>query len=176
MTTKTLSCPLPENLNPLSPNGFMFSVERIPEVQYFCQTVDLPEISFANNTIATPFVDYPLPGEKLQFGNLNVEFLVDSTFANYTALFNWMQGLGFPESWDQYRAEVAKDKFPVRSEPALSDASLSILNASNNTAKVITFKDCFPINLGSITFTSNTQDVQYIVGKATFLYSTYSLA
>jgi hypothetical protein len=78
---------VPENINPLSPNGFMFSIARIPEVTYFCQEVNIPEVSLSTVEQGSPFVRIPLPGDTLDFGELNVQFLVDSQMSNYKAMF-----------------------------------------------------------------------------------------
>ena len=170
---RVLSCPVPSNINPLSPNGFMFSIARLPDLTYFCQEVPLPDISITAPEIATPFVNYPVPGEKLNFGSLNVQFLVDSEMKNYKAIFNWLNGLGFPEDYEQF-AEQARSPLNLRTQPAtVSDATLTILNNSNLPIQTVQFVDCFPESLQSLNFTSTSQDVNYLVGNATFRYSHY---
>jgi len=52
----TLTCPIPSNINPLSPNGFQFSIAKLPDLTYFAQQVTIPGISLpafeANNPFA----------------------------------------------------------------------------------------------------------------------------
>lgn len=170
---RVLSCPVPSNINPLSPNGFMFSISRLPDLTYFCQSVELPSISIDTATVATPFVDYTNPGEKISFNNLDVEFLVDSEMKNYLAVFNWLRGLGFPENYEQFKEQIES---PLNLKPAqasVSDATLTILNNSNNPARTVEFIDVYPESLQSLSFTSTSQDVQYLVGRASFKYSYY---
>lgn len=173
--SRLLSCPLPTNINPLSPNGYNFSIARIPELTYFCQEVNLPNISLGSLDIATPLVHYPVAGDMLDFGPLTVQFLVDSSMQNYKAIFNWIRGLGFPEDYKQYTEQVTPNVSSRLSEVAasVSDATLSILNGSNNSIAIVQFIDCVPLSLESLTFTSITQDVQYLVGSATFKYAYY---
>jgi len=40
-----LSCPIPSNINPLSPNGFLFNILKLPNLSFFCQSVNLPGIT-----------------------------------------------------------------------------------------------------------------------------------
>lgn len=173
--SRLLACPLPTNINPLSPIGYKFSIERIPEVTYFCQSVDLPEVSLPDVGISTPFVTYPVAGDHMSFGDLTVQFLIDSDMSNYKALFNWLRGLGFPEDHQQYADQVTSIISSRLSEVAASssDATLMILNNSNNVVSTVQFVDCIPSSLSGLSFTSVTQDVQYLVGTATFKYSYY---
>ena len=164
---------MPSNMNPLSPNGYQFGVQRLPNLTYFCQEVNLPDVSLGVAEIATPFVVYPIPGEQVEFGVLNVQFLVDSEMNNYKAIFDWLQGLGFPESYDQYIAQTKAELTVSENASAISDATLTILGSNSRPIRNIRFVDCMPVALSSMTFTSTAQDVQYLVGNATFRYSYY---
>ena len=90
------TCLYPNNLNPLSPNGFSFSVTKLPDVAFFCQRVQIPSVTLASVDQFNPFVNRPIPGEIMTFSELSLSFLVDEDMANYKAIFNWMVALGFP--------------------------------------------------------------------------------
>ena len=171
----TLTCPIPSNINPLSPNGFKFTITKIPEVEFFCQEVNLPEISIGSFIQGTPFSDAHVPGEKLTYGELNVQFLVDEEMVNYTAIYNWIVALGFPQNYQQYTTYMTAQAIASASELSknYSDALLQVLNNTNNPIKTIQFRDIFPTTLGSLTFLSTAQDVQYLVGNATFRFTYY---
>ena len=171
MQNTILTCPIPTNVNTLKPNGYQFALESIPSLSYFCQEVQLPSVDLGTTETATPFAAFPMPGDRLAFGDLTVQFLIDADMANYKALFDWIQGLGFPEMNSQYSNQVRKD-IPIGEVPAtVSDATLSILGNNNRPIRYIRFIDCFPVSLSSVTFTSTSQDVQYLVGNVTFKYS-----
>ena len=170
----TISCPFPDNLTPLSPNGFTLNIIKLPNVSFFCQQVDLPQIQLGSIDQATPLAVVPLQGEMMSFGELEVQFLVDDSMANYQAIFNWINGLGFPTSHKEYSDFISVDPtgFSELSK-GYSDGTLSILTGTNTIAKQIQFVDLFPTALGSLTFQSTNTDVQYLVGNATFRYSYY---
>ena len=176
--TNILSCPIPDNITPLSPNGFLFNILKLPDVSYFCQQINLPGITLGSPEIGNPFNTQPIPGDSLTYDQLNVQFLIDSEMANYVQIYNWIIALGFPQSYQQYVSFINAQTQANLSELAknFSDATLQILSGNNTAVKTIYFADLFPISLDSIMFQSTNQDVQYIVGNATFRYGHYKFA
>ena len=171
--TTLITGPTPANITPLSPNGFMFSIQKIPEMTYFCQNVAIPSASLGLVDVATPFVDYPTPGDKILFAELSVQFLVDSEMKNYKAIFDWINTVGFPESYDQYITATNSSMSLPQNASVLSDATLTILGSNNAPVQTIQFIDCMPLSIESLQFSSTSTDVQYLVGNATFKYALY---
>ena len=170
----TISCPVPTNINPLSPNGFMFNIQKLPNLSFFCQSVNLPGLTLGAPEFGNPFNVAPIPGETLTYDQLTVQFLIDENMANYQAIYNWIVALGFPESYDQYITFTGNDTTNY-SELAknYSDATLQILTANNATSKSVQFIDMFPIGIDSLQFAGTNNDVQYLMGNATFRYAFY---
>jgi hypothetical protein len=172
---KTLSCPLPQNINPLSPNGFNFTVLKLPSITFFCQQANLPGLTFGEPAFANPFASVPVPGDHITYDTLNINFMIDEKMENYRAIWNWLIALGFPQSYDQYITFIGSDQSGVLNELAknYSDATLEILGSNNLAVATVQFVDVFPVSLDSIMFQSTNQDVPYLVGTATFRYSYY---
>lgn len=166
---------IPDNINPLSPNGFQFSIAKLPELTYFCQEVIIPTMSLGEFNLNNPFVPIPIPGEILTFDALNIRFLIDENMDNYIALHNWMIGLGFPDTYDQYvdfiEGSPAWDYGELSKN--YSTATMTIMNNTNTAVQNIQFANLFPISVSSVQFQSTNSDVQYLVGDATFRYSYY---
>lgn len=174
-----LTCPSPNNINPLNPNGFIFSVSKLPELTFFVQDVELPSLNIGTVIQGSSVHDIKIPGETADFGSLTVSFLVDEQFANYKAIYAWMVGLTYPETHDMYKAFLASEKNAnAYSELAKGycDASLTILDSSNNPVQRITFVDTFPTSLSSLPFTSQSNDVQFLRATVTFDYTYYTLS
>jgi hypothetical protein len=167
---------IPANMNPLAPSGFRLLITKLPKMQFYCQTVNLPSITLGVAMYGTHLSDIPVPGEKLEFGELSIQFLVDETMENYKAINNWMVGLGSPVRDTQYTNFLAQDQV-VQGQSELtrmmSDASLFILTNNNTESKIVTFKSLFPVSLESLTFTGIETDVNYLIGNATFKYNYY---
>jgi hypothetical protein len=174
----TISCPIPANINPLSPNGFLFNIQKLPELSFFCQQVNLPGITLGSPEFGNPFQTQPIPGETLTYDQLTVQFLVDETMTNYQAIYNWIVALGFPNSYEQYTTFVSNEDRGAISELAknYSDATLQILGANNQAVKTVQFIDLFPIALDSLLFQGTNTDVNYLIGSATFRYGYYKFA
>lgn len=153
----------------------MFSVTKLPQVDFFCQQVNLPGITLGAPEFGNPFNVAPIPGETLTYDTLEVQFLVDESMQNYRAIYNWVVALGFPETYTQYLNFVSSNELTQTSELAknYSDATLTILGSNNNPVQTIQFHDAFPVSVTSLTFQSTNQDVNYLVGSATFRYGYY---
>ena len=90
------------NRNFLAPVGFKFSLSKFPKVTFFSNTARIPDITLGTAIQSTYLKDIDLPGEKLTYGELNVRFLVDENLENYMKIHNWLTGLGFPESGQEF--------------------------------------------------------------------------
>lgn len=173
---QSLMCPIPTNINPLQSNGFIFSVQKLPEISFFCQEANIPSIVLGAPLMATPLVDTPIPGEKLEFGDLNVTFMINETMDNYIAIYTWLIGLGFPKNHQQFQTFInsrTNSLNPSFLIAGYSDATLQILNSSNNPSRTIFFEDVFPVSLEQIQLQSTTGDTTYLAGSATFKYTLY---
>jgi len=177
----TTPCSFPgqiTNRNFLSPAGFKFTLAKEPKVSFFCNTVRIPEINLALALQPTYLKDIDVPGEKLTYGDLSLRFLVDENLENYMAIHNWLTGLGFPETPQQY-ADLLKDEDDATqlSDPKnqFSDGSLTILNSNFKTAAVVKFIDLFPYSLTSLDFDATITDVQYFTAEASFKYTVYNI-
>lgn len=174
------NCPIPNNINPLSPTGFKFSITKLPDVSFFCQEAALPDINLPNISVPTPLSMISQPGEIITYGDLIINFLVDEELKNYTAVYNWLVGLGFPEDHEQYtafnRAQQTEASYNVRGGAMdFSDGVLEVLGSNNVPVKSFRFIDLHPVALGSLPFMSTSVDVTYLIGQATFRYTYYNI-
>jgi hypothetical protein len=170
----TTTCPFPTNINPLSSNGFNFSISKLPEVSFFCQEINLPGMSLPTFEVNTPLSALPFSGEILSFEDLNIQFIIDQNMSNYIAVYNWMIGLGFPEDNNQFTDFInLQDTGYSRTSKEYSDATLQILGSNNLPVKTVKFIDILPLNLSSMNFLSTNTDVSYLVGNVTFKISRY---
>lgn len=155
----------PSNKNYLSEFGYKFVVSRLPNIVYFCQSVNMPSVNLGEIETGTPFVNLNYAGEHIEFGDLSLTFKVDENMENYLEIFNWILGLGFPEDFKQYRDLKATE---LENGGIQSDASLIILDSAFNQNLEIYFRDIFPKALTSLQFVSTTEDIRYITAQVVF--------
>ena len=163
------------NRNFLAPVGFKFSLSKFPKVDFFCNSARIPEISLGTAIQPSYLKEIDIPGEKLIYGDLSIRFLVDEQLENYVAIHNWLTGLGFPETPQQF-IDKTTDRDGLRDfQEQFCDGSLHILNSNYNDVAIVKFKDIFPTSITSLDFDATETDINYFTAEATFKYVIYSI-
>ena len=80
-----------ENRNFLAPTGFKFTLERAKRVSFFCNQANVPDITLGIAEQPSWLKNIDVPGDKIQFGDLNLQFLVDEDLKNYMAIQKWIR-------------------------------------------------------------------------------------
>ena len=75
---------------------------KLPTVEFFIQTANIPGITLGDTSLDTPLKDIPMPGDKVTYQSLDVSFLVDENLNNYKEIHDWMTGIGFPQDHKQF--------------------------------------------------------------------------
>ena len=169
-----------ENRNFLAPVGFKFNLKRSPGAAYFSNQANIPDITLGVVDQPNYLRQLPTPGDMMDFGDLNIRFLVDEDLTNFMEIQNWMRGLGFPESVQEFRDLESSGSLPDRKyvqagHDIYSDGTLQILS-SNMVAKFnVNFKDLFPVSLTTLTFDATDTDIEYFTADANFKYTSYEL-
>jgi len=168
-----------DNRNFLAPTGFKFSLKRSPGVAFFCNQANIPSLDLGIATQPSYLKDIDVPGDKIQFGDLTLRFLVDEDLVNYMEIQNWIRGLGYPESIQEFNnlenEAVLPGNFGRAGDNIYSDGTLQILS-SNLVAKFnVNFKDMFPYSLSTITFDATDTDIEYFTADVSFKYTIYNL-
>ena len=171
----------PENRNLLSPNGFMFSIDKMRTVDFFCQSAAIPAMTMKGVEQGTRFNKIYQPGDELEYEPLALRFLVDENMKNYYQVHNWMRGIATPKSSREFyfkRGEIksqnpepVSDDFLGTDNDWLSDCSLFILSSNYQPVAEFVFKDCFPISLSTLAFDTSVQDIQYFTAEVYLRYS-----
>ena len=164
------------NRNFLSGVAFKFNLAKFPKVDFFSNSARIPELNLELTTQASYLKNIDLPGERLTYGDFTLRFLVDENMENYISVYNWLTGLGFPETTKEF-AELIKDKDGQRDpKEAFCDGTLRILNSNYREVAKVIFNDLFPISLTSLDFDATNTDVQYFTAEATFKYTVYKIS
>ena len=186
----------PTKFDYASPTQFKFQLLKLPKVEYFCTAVNIPGVTLSNVDIATPLKSIPVPGTILDYGDLEMSFLVDENLENYREIHGWLTGLGFPRDHKQAKTlvDAAKDRFPTGGKsdaitdagkvtgspmplgPVFSDATLNVLTSKNTANIEVRFSDMFPVALSGLNFNQQANDVDYLSASVTMKYKIYEFA
>ena len=143
---------------------------------FFSNSARIPELSLELAQQASYLKNIAVPGERLTFGDFTLRFLVDENMENYLSVYNWLTGLGFPETTREF-ANLTKDSDGQRDQKeAFCDGTLRILNSNYREVAKVKFNDLFPISLTSLDFDATNTDVQFFTAEATFKYTLYKLS
>ena len=193
MTEFNVQTRQPAKMDYASPIQFRFKCTKLPEVEFTCQTANIPGISLGSATQPTPLVDIPIPGDKISFQSLDINFLVDENLNNYKEIHDWLIGIGFPQNYTQFQnlQTEGSDRFPgsTRSTAATgtsipqplseggtySDATLTVLNSKNIAKTEIRFQNIYPTSLGSLSYDVKLTDVDYLQASVSFAYMYYEI-
>ena len=164
-----------QNRNFLSGVAFKFNLSKFPKVDFFSNSARIPELSLELAQQSSYLKNIAVPGERLTYGDFTLRFLVDENMENYVSVYNWLKGLGFPETTQQFRDVTTDSKGQRDPKEAFCDGTLRILNSNYREVGKVKFNDLFPTSLTSLDFDATATDVQYLTAEATFKYTIYDL-
>ena len=180
----------PTKLDYSSPTQFKFSINQLPKVEFFTVAANIPGISLPPATYNTPFKNIPTIGEKPEYEDLTITFIVDEFLENYISIHEWVTGTGFPKSRTQFsdfRSATSNSPTDAKSvsvdkvgsatpdKGMYGDATLTILSNKNNPLVEVRFEDVFPTALGGLDYTQTATDVEYLNVQVTFQYKIYEI-
>jgi len=193
MTTTNVQTRQPSIMDYASPVQFRFKCSKLPKVEFFCQSANIPGIGLGVADIETSLKSIPMPGDKVTYQDLAISFLVDENLENYKEIHDWIIGLGFPQNHTQFSdlRATSSDRFPGTSSSnaitgqatanplpesgMYSDATLTILNSKNIAVTEIRFHNIFPTSLGSLSYDVQASDVNYLAAAVDFSYMYYEI-
>lgn len=171
----------PTNRNLLSPVGFKFVLNKAPKVDFFSNFAGVPAITLGSALQTRYGKNIDIPGDKMNFEDFRLRFLVDEDLENYMEIWNWMTGLGFPYSLEQYSDLIDNAPNPIPEELKnrdfyeRSDGTLEILNSNFNKNSQVIFSGLYPVYLSGLDFDATAEDIRYFTAEVTFKYTYYRI-
>ena len=178
-------------------NQFKIYLPIFPTTEWFVIRANIPGVTMAQASQYTPFVDVAVVGDKLQYDNFNMTFMVDESLQNYMEMYDWVKNIGFPFSGaDQFNKLPRPDNIdrgksiklqrrklsgetissnPTSDRNLYTDITMSILTSKNNPIANVFIYDAFPVSLGNIEYSQQETDTSYAVCEASFAYSWFDV-
>lgn len=163
----------PENLNQLQSHGWVFQIKKLPNVNFYMQEVEIPDLSLPAAVQTTPFNDVHWPGNNLTVGDLDIQFKVDEDLTNYKELNNWITTIGFQRNTKDYGDLTRLPKFSGLG--VTSDASIITTTGLKNPNVEFVFHDCWPSYLSKLRLKHTVRGVEYVDCTATFKYTLFTI-
>ena len=176
-------------------NQFRIFLPIFPTTEWFVISANIPGVAMGQATQPTPFTDMPIVGEKIDFDNFDMTFIVDEQLKNYMEMYNWVKNIGFPYSGKEQfnklaRADNLDREKKIRNPTSVglgaaststgdrnlyTDIRLDILSSKNNTVAHIFMYEAFPISLSSIEYSQQETDTNYATCAVSFAYSWFDV-
>jgi len=171
------------NKSVLNRNNFRLVIDKVPTVEYYVRTVNIPGVQFGETVQSAGVgLDAFFPGDKASFDTLEVGFLVDEDLENFTEIYNWIDSivpLSDPALYGTYTETAVSSTNVLQSQAndlnQYSDITLVVNTNKNIPNRYIRFHDCFPVALGSIDFESGADSEPALV-NVSFRFSYYDIA
>ena len=157
----------PTNTNFLSPIGFKFTCTAIPNVEFFCQSANVPGVSLSPVEVPTPHKPHYVAGDRLEYEELSVRIIIDEDMKNWQEIYNWIKGLTAPEIFTQYEVQEKKG--------INTQGVLHILTSSNVANLEFHFEGMFPMSISGLQFDIGATDLTYLTADISFRYNSYSI-
>lgn len=160
-----------ESQNFLQPTGFKVVVlrKRFKNLEFFAQSVQHPDLNVAPSVAPFRGTNALMPGDKLEYGTLTIEAIMDENMNVYKEMHEWLKSTVEQKYKPANVARVGDEDITTY------DISLMVLSSHNNTIDTIRYKSTFPISIGTVNFQSTADAVQYVTFPITFAYTTFTI-
>lgn len=170
------------NKSLLGKNNFRLLIDKVPNVEFFVKSVNIPGVTFTETILAAGIgLDAYFPGDKVTFEELQVSFLVDEDLENFKEIFDWMDAIVPVSDPSSYAAFVASEKTATGEQSAIdndmnqySDITLVTNTNKNIPNRYFRFHDAFPISLSGIEMESGA-DGETVIATVSFRFTYYEI-
>jgi hypothetical protein len=158
-----------DNINMLQPTGFRLTISRefYPNLTYFANTVSHPSVETSGTKVPFSRVDINLPADKIQYGTVTFDLLMDEDMESYKEVYDWQKR----QVETNHRPQSARFSSQFGDQPiptSSNDIVLSILTSSLNSNRQIIYRNALPVSLGNIAM--STSATEYITFPVTFSF------
>lgn len=155
------------NTNPANKTLFQIVFDRLPEMVYNAQQVDLPGVSLGVAQMQTRFRPIPFPGTTVTYEPWSFSFIVNDDYSNWISIYEWITGLG--------RAENAEDlRELILQEREYGEGRIMLHNANGVLSKQFALTNVFPTRLSPVTLDVSSEQSTLITATAEFQYTSFT--
>tara|TARA_B100000214_G_C23514926_1_gene422376 strand:- start:5 stop:499 length:495 start_codon:yes stop_codon:yes gene_type:complete len=158
------------NENYLEPTGFKLVLDRkfYPKTEYFVTSVTHPEVTLPGVAVPYKSITTYQPGERLQFGELLCNVILDENLVNYTEMYDILKETVQVNDINRQTRDVTQ-------KPLDMDLKLYTLSSKNNANKEITYYDARLTSIGEIALESTRADIQYFSVPLNFEFNYFEI-
>ena len=170
------------NKSILQKNNFRLLIDKVPTVEYFVRTANVPGISFSETAVPAGIgLDAYFPGDKVEFEKLSVSFLVDEDLENFKEIYNWMDSIVPIQDPTKYKTltgttATATNTFSSVSGDLNQYSLITLVLNTNKNIPIRFFKfyDAFPTSLSGLELASG-ESGEAVICTVDFRFTYYEI-
>lgn len=169
----------PTNINFLNKIGFNVTIDKLPSVSFYTQSIDIPGMAANHPIQPNPFAAIPKPGDMPQFEKLRFTFAVDEDLKNWEELYSYLVGITFPETTEQWKKLIGSKGQVYREgieNNVYSTISVQTLTSAKNPNIEFTYHDCLPVSISGINLDTTSEDTIITTCSAEFVFSHFTIS
>ena len=161
----------------LNINSYNVVIPKLPDFNFKVKNVDLPACNVTGVEVPTPMQKMMVGGDTVHYDELTFTFIVDENLYNYCSIYNWLVGLGFPSSFEEFKELLASGVNvynPNRRSYTIgetSDINLQILTNHKNPNIEVKYLNAFPVSLSGFSLGNSNTDNETITATASFRFT-----
>lgn len=139
---------------PFRNNKFAVTIGREGSsvIESMITAVNIPDMAINDAPVVYNNREGWVPGNRVNYGTVDVEFIVDAELTNYLWIYEWM-----------LQNRNHQNFFAV-------DMTYTIYSAKNNVVATVKFISCFPKSISSIPLNSQELDPQPVKASSVFQF------
>jgi hypothetical protein len=126
--------------------SFLHNLAAVRKLGNSCIAINLPTIILGQTEQPTNIKKIWIPGDSLEFEDCNLQFLLQESMENWTAVMDWLYRL--------------RDPGEVLSVRETCDIGVDILDAKYQTVVEVTMTDVFPFTMSDVPLTAQIEDTE----------------
>lgn len=156
----------PANSNSMQTTNFKLVFTRMPNVTFWCTSVNIPSINIGEVTVPTRTMPIHVPGSSVQLDQLRLTFMVDEDFKNWKEIYDWSRKIVPFEDLTEIYPNVNN---------YYSDAVIHCLNSAKNPNIRFTFKKVFPVSIDGFDLSAALNEPEPVTINSTFVYDSFDI-
>lgn len=171
------------NKSILNRNNFRLLIDKVPTVEYFVKSVNIPGLTFSEAVQPAGLgLDAYFPGDKVVFEAMTVNFLVDEDLANFKEIYDWMNAIIPISKSSDFKSFTGSTSTATGVSSGAtgllqqySDITLVTNTNKNIPNRYFRFHDAFPISLSGLELESGA-DGEPATATVEFRFTYYDIA
>jgi len=167
-------------LSYVAPQSFHMNIEKLPQVHYNLQQVNIPPVNGGEVQLDNRFNSTRtfIPGDGVDYGQLSCTFLIDKYFETYRNIVDWIKQINVPEDGTQFQNLIDSQNSAEATTgfgKTMSNIDVYADGPDGKPLMIWNFINCFPISVDGPQYDASSTEVEYLTATVDFRFHYFTL-